>query len=232
MDKLLLERHIEEFGLNNSKELSDKLEKLMDITLEANSKFNLTAIKEENKFRELMIYDSLVVLKYFDFSNKSVLDIGTGAGFPGLPLALSSKGNFTLLDSTSKKIKHIDEVVEQLEISNVNTVADRVEHYAKDHRESFDVTIARAVASLKILAELTLPLTKVGGTFIAMKGSKADEELEEAKSIIKILGGEINNIIELELPESKEKRTLIFINKVNKTPKKYPRNYSDIVSSK
>lgn len=229
MDKLLLEKHIEEFGLNNSKELSDKLEKLMDITLEANSKFNLTAIKEENKFRELMVYDSILVLKYFDFSNKSVLDIGTGAGFPGLPLALSSDGRFTLLDSTSKKIKHIDLVTQELEITNVSTVASRVEHYAKDHRESFDVTIARAVASLKILAELALPLTRVGGTFIAMKGTKADEELEEAKSIIKNLGGEISNIIELELPESKEKRTLIFINKVNKTPKKYPRNYSDII---
>ena len=206
----------------------DSLESLMDLTLSANEKFNLTAIKDKDAFRELMIYDSLIPLKYFDLTDKKVLDVGTGAGFPGLPLAISSQGKFTLLDSTTKKINHIKDVCKELNINNVTAVSARAEDFAKKNRESFDVVIARAVASLKVLVELTLPLVAVGGTLIAMKGSNAEEELKEASQMIKTLGGEVINVDTYELP-SGEKRANILIKKVKATPKKYPRLYSEII---
>lgn len=215
--------------LSFDKKVFDLLEKLMDITLEANEKFNLTAIKDKEKFRELMLLDSLYPLKYFDLSNKKIIDIGTGAGFPGLPLAICSGGEFTLLDSTNKKIVHVNETVKTLNIQNVTGVCDRAEEYARKHRDSFDYAIARAVSSLSVIVELSLPLLKVGGSFIAMKGAKAEEEIKAAKGIIDKLGGEIAIIDEYELPESKEKRTNIIIKKVRPTPNKYPRQYSEIV---
>ena len=206
----------------------DKLEKLMNLTLAANEKFNLTAIKDEDSFRELMIYDSLLPLKYFDFSNKTVIDVGTGAGFPGLPLAICSSGNFTLLDSTNKKIKHICSVIDELSIKNVKPVTARIEEFDNDNRESFDFAIARAVAPLNILVELVLPLLKIGGSFIAMKGAIGLEEIELANNAIKKLGGELGIVKTDYLPESKEKRILIEIKKIKATNKKYPRQYGEI----
>ena len=205
-----------------------KLESLMEITLSENQKFNLTAIKDEESFRELMIYDSLIPLKYFSFDGKKVLDVGTGAGFPGLPLAICSKGNFTLLDSTAKKINHINNVYKTLDINNVNTVVARVEDYASSHRETFDYVIARAVAPLNILIELCLPLVKVGGSFIAMKGSAGLDELKESKKAIDKIGGEVIVSYEDTLPKSGEKRILIEIKKIKPTNNKYPRQYSEI----
>ena len=205
-----------------------KLESLMEITLSENQKFNLTAIKDEESFRELMIYDSLIPLKYFSFDGKKVLDVGTGAGFPGLPLAICSKGNFTLLDSTAKKINHINNVCKTLDINNVDTVVARVEDYASSHRETFDYVIARAVAPLNVLIELCLPLVKVGGSFIAMKGSAGLDELKESKKAIDKIGGEVIASYEDTLPESGEKRILIEIKKIKPTNNKYPRQYSEI----
>ena len=206
------------------------LEVLQKDTLETNEKFNLTAIKDENKFRELMILDSLLPLSLLDLSNKSVLDIGTGAGYPGLPLAICSTGNFTLLDSTKKKIDHINEFVSANNIKNVKTVSSRAEEYARNNRDKYDVVIARAVASLNVLLEIALPLVKVGGYFIAMKGPRGLEEIDEAKKAIKELDCEVIEIHEEELPESKEKRVNILFQKKKETKSKYPREYKDIVN--
>ena len=206
------------------------LEALQKDTLETNEKFNLTAIKDENKFRELMILDSLLPLSLLDLSNKSVLDIGTGAGYPGLPLAICSTGNFTLLDSTKKKIDHINEFVSANNIKNVKTVSSRAEEYARANRDKYDVVIARAVASLNVLLEIALPLVKVGGYFIAMKGPRGLEEIDEAKKAIKELDCEVIEIHEEELPESKEKRVNILFQKKKETKSKYPREYKDIVN--
>lgn len=226
MNKENLRLKLEAFGVSNKLE---ELEELQKDTLATNEKFNLTAIKDEEKFRELMILDSLYPLSLVDFSNKKIIDVGTGAGYPGLPLAICSTGKFTLLDSTKKKIDHINEYVKENHINNVIGVCDRAEEFAKKNIEKYDIAIARAVSSLNILVEIILPLLKIGGFFIAMKGLKGKEEIEDAKKALKELGGEVVEIDEFELPESKEVRINILIKKIKASPKKYPRVYKQII---
>lgn len=226
MTKEELELYLKEFNISDV----SKLETLALETLKANELFNLTAIKDINDFRELMIYDSLLPLKYFSFDNKNIIDIGTGAGFPGLPLAISTKGNFTLLDSTSKKINHINEVAKKLDLNNVKAISARAEEYARKHINEYDYAIARAVSSLPILIELALPLLKVGGYLIAMKSNKSEEEIALSKRALKELNAEIIDVYNDQLPISKENRTLIVIKKIKSSPKKYPRSYSEIKS--
>lgn len=227
MTKQELIVELEKLNLDSSK--VDKLEEYMLATLKANESFNLTAIKDENKFRELMILDSAYPLKYFDFTDKKVIDIGTGAGYPGMVLATLSNGEFTLLDSTKKKIDFISNYATEHGYFNVNTVVARAENYAKNHRDEFDYAVARAVSDLKVLIELMLPLLKVGGYFIALKGSKGLEELNKSKKVLSNLGAEVELIDEYELPESKEKRINIIIKKIKKTNLKYPRPYNEII---
>lgn len=227
MTKQELVVELEKLNLDSSK--VDKLEEYMLATLKANESFNLTAIKDENKFRELMILDSAYPLKYFGFTNKKVIDIGTGAGYPGMVLATLSKGEFTLLDSTKKKIDFISNYVTEHAYFNVNTVVERAENYAKKHREEFDFAVARAVSDLKVLLELVLPLLKVGGYFIALKGLKGMDELKSSKKMLEKLGGEVYLTDEFELPESKEKRINIIIKKIKNTNLKYPRPYNEII---
>lgn len=227
MTKQELVVELEKLNLDSSK--SDKLEEYMLATLKANESFNLTAIKDENKFRELMILDSAYPLKYFDFNDKKVIDIGTGAGYPGMVLATLSDGEFTLLDSTKKKIDFISNYATQHGYFNVNAVVDRAENYAKEHREEYDFAVARAVSDLKVLLELVLPLLKVGGYFIALKGLKGMDELKSSKKMLEKLGGEVYLTDEYELPESKEKRINIIIKKIMGTNLKYPRPYNEII---
>ena len=227
MTKQELVVELDKLNLDVSK--VDKLEEYMSATLKANESFNLTAIKEENKYRELMILDSAYPLKYFNFSDKKVIDIGTGAGYPGMVLATLSKGEFTLLDSTKKKIDFISNYATEHGYFNVNTVVDRAELYARKHREEYDYAVARAVSELQVLLELVLPLLKVGGYFIALKGSKGQDELKASKKTLEKLGGELHIVDEYELPESHEKRVNIIIKKIKETPKKFPREYSEII---
>ena len=227
MTKEQLALELTKLNLDASK--VDELEDYMKATLKANESFNLTAIKEEEKFRELMILDSAYPLKYFDFTSKKVIDIGTGAGYPGMVLATLSKGDFTLLDSTQKKINFISNYAQQRVYFNVKTVISRAEEYAKTHRDEFDYAVARAVAELRILIELIVPLLKVGGRFIALKGSKGLEELNKSKKALSNLGAEVELVDKYELPESREQRVNIIIRKIKETPKKYPREYSEII---
>lgn len=208
----------------------EKLESLMEDTLFTNEKFNLTAIKDKEKFRELMLLDSAIPLTLVDFNDKKILDVGTGAGYPGLVLSLLSKGNFTLLDSTKKKIDHINEYISSNNINNVIGVVGRAEEYISNHRNEFDIVIARAVSPLNILLELCIPYLKVGGYFIAMKGRQGKDEIEQSKRALSLLGCKIVSINEIELPESKETRINIVIQKEKETNKKYPRLYKDIVN--
>lgn len=221
------------FALHTIKTVDDKaltlLESLIDKTLEANQRFNLTAITDKDSFRELMVYDSLLALRYANLGkDKTVIDVGTGAGFPGLPLAICSDAKYTLLDSTSKKIGHICGVIEELGLKNVEAISARAEEFATNNREKYDYAIARAVAPLNILLELCVPFIKVGGSFVALKGAKGIEELNEAKTAIKKLDLEIKTINEEELPFSKEKRTIIIFKKIKSTNKKYPRRFDEI----
>ena len=232
MNKEELKLSLENIGLEVSEEKLNLLELFMMETLKANESFNLTAIKDESKFRELMILDSAYPLKYFNFDNKKVIDVGTGAGYPGMVLATLSKGEFTLLDSTRKKVDFYANFASKNKYFNVNPVCDRAESYAKRHRDIYDFATARAVADLSVLIELIVPMLKVNGYFIALKGKNAYSEIESAQKTLKKLGAVIEKIDEYELPESKEKRINIIIKKIESTQARYPREYSQIVRDK
>ena len=230
MNKELLIKELNKLGISDLSKV-EKLESFMKATLKANESFNLTAIKDEDKFRELMILDSAYPLKYFNFDNKKIIDIGTGAGYPGMVLATLSNGEYTLLDSTKKKVDFYSNFASNSGYLNVNPVCARAEEYARVHREEYDYVIARAVSELNILVEIVLPLLKVNGCFIALKGSRGLEELGKAESAINKLGGKIIKIDQYELPESGEKRINIIIQKIEQTSLKYPREYN-LISKK
>ena len=228
MNKEQLKKELQNIG-NFADAQIDKLESFMHETLEANKSFNLTAIKDEEKFRVLMILDSAYPLKYYNFDGKKVIDIGTGAGYPGIVLATLSSGEFTLLDSTKKKVDFYSIFSAKNQYFNVNSVCARAEEYAREHREEYDFAIARAVASLSVLVEIIVPLLKVGGLFIALKGPLAKEEILAAKKAFQNLDSNVEIIHEYSLPESAEKRSIIVIKKNKISKQKYPRNYSEII---
>ena len=207
------------------------LEKIMNNTISTNEKFNLTSITNEDDFREKMTYDSLLGLKYVEGEGKKIIDVGTGAGFPGLPLAVvNNKNKYYLLDSTKKKIDYIHDFVTENSLSNIETINVRVENYTKEHREYFDYAVARAVAPLSILLETIIPLLKVGGVFIAYKGKNALEEIKDAKNAFSKLNCKVISSNFEILPICNEERYLLVIKKEKETNKKYPRDYSLIVS--
>ena len=225
-DELLKE--LNELEINCSNEQLNLLETFMKVTLETNEKFNLTAITNPDDFVEKMIYDSALALHDLDLTNKSIIDVGTGAGFPGMVLKiLEPKANVVLLDSTAKKINHLLGFAKEQNI-NVEGVAARAEDYARSNREKFDYATARAVSQLNILLELIIPMLKVGGTFIALKGQGYEDEINNSKEALRRLNCRIGQIYEFELPESHEKRAIIHIVKEKETNKKYPRQYTDI----
>lgn len=197
----------------------------MNLLIEWNNKMNLTAITEPNEIIIKHFIDSLTILKYFE-DKETVIDVGTGAGFPGIPIKIMKENvKVILLDSLNKRINFLNEVIEQLELKNIETVHSRIEDFGrnKKNREKFDIVTSRAVANLTTLSEYMVPLTKIGGKCICMKGLNVEEEIEKSKNAIKILGGEIVKIEKLKLPEEKSDRNIIIINKQKNTPAKYPR---------
>ena len=207
---------------------ANQLEQFMHHVLSWNEKFNLTAITDEEGFWEKMIFDSAIALTDLDLTDKKVIDVGTGAGFPGIIIyLLNPKMDLTLLDSTNKKIELLKDYAKENGYK-YEAVTARAEDYAKEHREQYDFVIARAVAPLVILLELCIPLLKEGGTFIAMKGPHLEEEFTVCKKAFKQLNCHVHKIIEDELPESLMKRNIIYITKDKATPKKFPREYKDI----
>ena len=222
-----LKKYFDLYEISYDDQKLAELDALMHSTLEMNEKFNLTSIKDEEVFVEKMILDSAIALKDLDLDDKKIIDIGTGAGYPGMVLAILSNANVTLLDSTKKKIDYLVDYSKEHNI-HINGVSMRAEDYAKEHRESLDYAFARAVASLNILIELIIPMLKVGGYFIALKGAGYEEEINNSINAFKKLNCHIESIFETELPESKEKRAIIRIKKGKETNKKYPRQYSDI----
>ena len=206
----------------------DLLFDYMDYTLETNEKFNLTAITDKDVFVEKMIFDSALVLSNNDLKGKKIIDVGTGAGYPGMVLKiLEPEGKYTLLDSTNKKIEFIKYFALAKGL-DVNGVSDRAESYSRKHIEEYDVALARAVAALSILLEIIAPLLKVGGELIALKGANYEEEVKQSQKALNKLGLKITNIEEFTLPASGEKRALIHVKKEKPTNKKYPRDYSEI----
>lgn len=206
----------------------ESLINFMNDTLATNEKFNLTAIKDPDSFMEKMLLDSAIALYNLDLDGKKVIDIGTGAGFPGVVLKLlQPTSDITLLDSTKKKIDRLNEYSIKNDLG-LNCVTSRAEDFARQNRETFDYAFARAVASLPVLLELIVPLLKVNGVFVALKGPGAEQEIIEASNAMKKLDCRLEKIYIDKLPVSNECRTLIYIIKEKKTQKRYPRDYKDI----
>ena len=197
----------------------------MNLLIEWNKKINLTAIIEPKEIILKHFVDSLTVSKYIN-EKSTLIDVGTGAGFPGIPLKiLRNDIKITLVDSLNKRIKFLDEVIEKLNLDGIKTVHGRAEEIGRnrEYREKFDYATSRAVANTAILSEYLIPLVKINGKCIYMKGPDTNEELKNGKKAISVLGGNIVNKEEFGLPYSDIKRTIIIIDKVKNTPTKYPR---------
>ncbi len=220
-----LEQKAKKMQINLSENQVNQFYKYMELLLEWNEKINLTAIIEPKEIILKHFIDSVTILPYINTQNK-VLDIGTGAGFPGIPLKILNKENeFTLLDSLNKRINFLNDVIQNLKLEKIRAIHGRAEEFIKQNgeRESYDIVTSRAVARLNILLEYMLPFTKIGGKCICMKSFEIDEELEEAKKAIEILGGELEKVDVITLPESDIKRKIVVIKKVKNTLPKYPR---------
>lgn len=208
-----------------TEEQIDKFYQYMNELLEWNQKINLTAIIKPEEIILKHFIDSLTILKYIS-QNATVIDIGTGAGFPGIPIKIMREDvDITLLDSLNKRIHFLDMVITELNLQNIKTIHARSEDCGKNkqHREKYDIVTSRAVANLSTLSEYMLPLTKNNGICICMKGVDLKEEIEKGKKAIHVLGGKIKEIEERNLPGGDNHRTIILIEKVTHTPPKYPR---------
>ena len=230
--------------MNNEKELQEYFKKLakdinveindeeinefsiyMDLLLEWNEKINLTAITEKNEIILKHFIDSLTIYKYIK-ENDKIADVGTGAGFPGIPLAImKNKNEVNLVDSLNKRINFLNEVIQKIELENVMAIHSRAEDLGKDkkYREKFDIVTSRAVANLTVLVEYLLPLVDVGGYCICMKGPNIEEELNQSKFAIRTLGGKIEKVEKIILPDSDFERNIVIIKKEQYTDKRYPR---------
>ena len=207
----------------------DALMQYADALLETNKVMNLTAITDPTDVATLHFLDSAALLKLADFNGKRVVDVGTGAGFPGMPLRILEPSiRLTLLDSLGKRIHFLQGVCDQLGFADVACVHARAEEFAAQHRESFDIATSRAVASLPLLAELSLPLVKVGGYFLPMKAVDSDEELASAARAISILGGRLKEVKDYRIPGTEVTHRLVVIEKVKPSPAKYPRAFAKI----
>lgn len=216
---------MEQAGVLCSRQQGETLIHYMELVLEKNQHLNLTAITEPQDFILRHFVDSLVVVNLPEYSSANkILDLGTGGGFPGVPLAvLSPDKKFTLMDSLAKRILAVEELTGKAGVHNVELYHGRAEDFGQNHefRESFDLCVSRAVANVSVLAEYCLPFVKVGGYFISYKGDEIDQELNDGKSAIKTLGGRIRDVREVE--NCGLNHNLVIIEKVKSTPKKYPR---------
>ena len=200
-----------------------------ELLVEKNKVMNLTAITEPHDVATLHFLDSVAMLTLADLKGKKMADIGTGAGFPGMPLRIVEPSlRLTLLDSLNKRIDFLKEVCADLGLNDVECIHGRAEEFAANHREDYDIVTSRAVANLQMLSELCLPLVKVGGYFLSMKAVDSEEEVNAAKNAIKTLGGQIEKVVDYAIPGTDVQHRLIFIKKIKETPKKYPRAFAKI----
>lgn len=222
-----MEQLINSFNIDQKKQ--EKFKIYYEFLISENQKYNLTSITDVNEVYIKHFYDSCVLLNYFDLSDSTLCDVGSGAGFPGIPLKIINDSiKLTIVEPTTKRINFLKELCNKLEIKDVEFICDRAENVAKERREEFDFVTARAVSALPTLLELTIPLVRVGGSFISYKGSNYLEEVEASKNALNVLSSKVNNCFEYELPNEMGKRCLIEVKKVKKTNLVYPREYAKI----
>lgn len=209
---------------NNIKDIKneEKFYKYMKFLLEWNEKINLTAITDEKEFIIKHFVDSLTIDKYIKRKGK-LIDVGTGAGFPGLPIKLFHEElSVTLLDSVRKKVNVLNDIIQKLDLKDIEAVHSRAEDFAGDNREDYDVAVSRAVANMSTLVEYLIPFVKINGIAICMKGPNFEKELNDSKKAINVLGGKVEKIENFYIDNGLE-RNIIIIRKIKETPKQYPR---------
>ena len=223
--KELMCSHGEQIDIEFGDKQLNQFYEYMNLLLEWNEKINLTAITAPEEIILKHFIDSLTINRYIE-QNRSIADVGTGAGFPGIPLKIYRPDlKVTLVDSLNKRINFLNEVIYKLNLKDINTVHSRIEDFGKDkkYREKFDYVTARAVANLATLSEYLIPISKIEGKCICMKGNDIKEEIDCSKNAINLLGGKVDKIDRFELPNSDISRNIIIIDKIKNTPNKYPR---------
>lgn len=231
----LMEKSAQEVDMPFSKDKYDKFIKYMRLVQEWNEKINLTAITEDEDMIKKHFIDCIKAYKSNELKEAStIIDVGTGAGFPGIPIAIMDESKeVTLLDSLNKRINFLNLVIKELGLKNVTTIHSRAEDGAKQKnlRENFDIATSRAVANMAVLSEFCLPYVKVGGYFVALKGPAIDEELSCSKNAIGVLGGKLKDIVEINIEETDLKHNIVIVEKIKECPKQYPRK-AGIVTKK
>lgn len=220
-----MQEYSKRIGISLHVEQINQFYHYMQLLLEWNEKINLTAITEPEEIILKHFVDSMTIASYIE-KNTKLIDVGTGAGFPGIPLKIIREDiEITLLDSLNKRVNFLKEVIEQLGLNQIKAIHSRVEEIGKDnnYRETFDYATSRAVANLSTLAEYLIPLVKIQGCCISMKGPNIEEEIQQSKKAISILGGKIEKIEKFQLPRSDIDRNIVMIRKIKQTPSKYPR---------
>lgn len=218
---------LSEWKIPLSEKQKQQFQKYYELLIEKNKVMNLTAITEYSEVKLKHFYDSLTIVKVMDMEKvDNLIDVGTGGGFPGIPLKIVFPHlEVTLLDSLNKRIQWLSELTEELELQKVTCIHGRAEDYGRnpDYREKYDLCVSRAVANLSTLAEYCMPFVKKGGYFVSYKSAAAEEELSQAGKAVSLLGGEIAEAHSFQLEDTDMNRTLVKIEKVRETPKKYPR---------
>lgn len=224
---MILQNFCEGTGIDYKEEYYEKLMTYMNLVIEWNQKINLTAIVQEEEFFIKHFLDSISVFKFNKLLNSNkIADIGTGAGFPGIPMAILSPSiNYTLVDSLNKRINFLGIVKEKLELSNIELIHSRAEDLAMNpnYRAKYDAVVSRAVANLPVLCEYSLPFIKKGGYFVALKGPNVVDEIPNGREAMRILGGQLEKVEEVNLNEEIKSHKLVIIKKIKDTPGIYPR---------
>ena len=223
----IFENKLNELGITLTDKQKQQFDKFYELLVEWNKFMNLTGITDYEEVNEKHFVDSLSIVKAIDMESvQSVIDVGTGAGFPGIPLKIAFPHlKVVLLDSLNKRINFLNEVIAQLGLTDIKNIHGRAEEYAKqaEYRENFDLCVSRAVANLSTLSEYCLPYVSMNGMFVPYKSGEIDEELENSKKAVKILGGKIENVVKFQLPGTDIGRSFVKVRKIANTNKKYPR---------